>query len=422
MFLGADHDNEDPEGRSVADHSDFHFSPNLRPELVWDAVILLCLVEDSASRGMSLDLSHTDEQETRLRKAMLARNIRMQRFGLGQILHRCDKCTRFFDNRATGQGLCTSCTRTRVVVIDGVTIGHPCCTVHNCQTTLEKQHHRFCRDHAGLNLQCAIKDCTSPILAGHLVCADETHREIEKRHRIKGQARFRPKSTGTGAEGAADVNRLDGEEVFDVDNSSRVVSVGFGPAEHLHAPAQGSKRLRAQFGRRRTHNEQLIVAPCGVIIARATFFGSEAVSSDFIKAVYQFVPPPEHIFFDNNCHLSRMVKGKDPYFDNVGLSVDVFHFDCKHSVTDAYCQQHCNPRSFGELQHRDGRWYFNSSACEQVNSWITEYQSMCREMSREKFEFFLDEMIMRRNKWILGKLERNGQHPTYWELDELRQN
>ncbi|KAI0695223.1 hypothetical protein BC835DRAFT_1273596 [Cytidiella melzeri] len=109
MFLSADHDNEDPEGRSVADHSDFHFSPNLRPELVWDVVILLCLVEDSASWGMSLDLSHTDEQETCLRKAMLACNICMQHFGLGQILHWCDKCTQFFDNRATGQGLCMSC-------------------------------------------------------------------------------------------------------------------------------------------------------------------------------------------------------------------------------------------------------------------------------------------------------------------------
>jgi hypothetical protein len=39
------------------------------------------------------------------------------------------------------------------------------------------------------------------------------------------------------------------------------------------------KRLRAQFGRRRTHNEELIVAPCGIILARQTFYGAEGVNS-----------------------------------------------------------------------------------------------------------------------------------------------
>ncbi len=40
-------------------------------------------------------------------------------------------------------------------------------------------------------------------------------------------------------------------------------------------PAEGNRRLRALFGRRRSHNEQLIVRPCGIIVARETFFGSE---------------------------------------------------------------------------------------------------------------------------------------------------
>jgi hypothetical protein len=41
-------------------------------------------------------------------------------------------------------------------------------------------------------------------------------------------------------------------------------------------PETGNRRVRARFGRRRTHNEQLCVASCGVILGRATFFGSEA--------------------------------------------------------------------------------------------------------------------------------------------------
>jgi len=43
--------------------------------------------------------------------------------------------------------------------------------------------------------------------------------------------------------------------------------------------APGLTKLKAQFGRKRTHNEQVIVAPCGMIIARETFYGAEAVSS-----------------------------------------------------------------------------------------------------------------------------------------------
>lgn len=48
------------------------------------------------------------------------------------------------------------------------------------------------------------------------------------------------------------------------------------------ATDHGAKPLRkicAQFGRRRSHNKQIFVAPCGTIIARETFFGAEAISS-----------------------------------------------------------------------------------------------------------------------------------------------
>jgi hypothetical protein len=41
-------------------------------------------------------------------------------------------------------------------------------------------------------------------------------------------------------------------------------------------PATGNRTLRACFGRRRTHNEELCVGSCGVILGRATMFGSEA--------------------------------------------------------------------------------------------------------------------------------------------------
>jgi hypothetical protein len=51
------------------------------------------------------------------------------------------------------------------------------------------------------------------------------------------------------------------------------------PGNSKHTGAKPPKKVRAQFGRKRSHNEQIFVAPCGDIIARETFFGAEAVSS-----------------------------------------------------------------------------------------------------------------------------------------------
>lgn len=43
------------------------------------------------------------------------------------------------------------------------------------------------------------------------------------------------------------------------------------------SPAK-AKVPKVQLSRRWTHNEQLFVRCCGIIIARATFYGSEAIS------------------------------------------------------------------------------------------------------------------------------------------------
>lgn len=41
-------------------------------------------------------------------------------------------------------------------------------------------------------------------------------------------------------------------------------------------PDTRNQASRAHFGRKQTHNEELCVASCGVILGRATFYDSEA--------------------------------------------------------------------------------------------------------------------------------------------------
>ena len=123
---------------------------------------------------------------------------------------------------------------------------------------------------------------------------------------------------------------------------------------------------------------------------------------------------PEHIFFDNNCQIAKIVRN-DPAFAHVGLTVDVFHFKCKHSEKDVFCQQQCNPVAYPELQGENGKaWYFNSSIAEQTNSWLGGYQAICREMLVDRYNFFLDEMVRRRNLITMERLKQQGHMPGTW--------
>ncbi len=56
------------------------------------------------------------------------------------------------------------------------------------------------------------------------------------------------------------------------------------PATTHSATSTGRRKLRVQFGQKRTHNEQLFIAPCDVIVARETFFYSEAPSAVIVSA------------------------------------------------------------------------------------------------------------------------------------------
>jgi hypothetical protein len=67
----------------------------------------------------------------------------------------------------------------------------------------------------------------------------------------------------------------------------------------------------------------------------------------------------------------------------------------------------------------NGKWTFNSSAAEQTNVWMGGYLSMTREMRSVFFNFFLDEMIRRRNEWNIRELERKGYQPCYIRYNHL---
>ncbi|KAJ7635627.1 hypothetical protein B0H17DRAFT_1107508, partial [Mycena rosella] len=420
-------------------------------EDVWNSFFLYNLILDHNARGRALELSHTaSSQSERLLPALHERNARMAGPGQDAWNHVCDLCCWFYAQDDVEYTV-------RSTVTDGIEIGRPCCAVHDCLEPLPTVKHRYCDLHRHFNRQCVITDCKHDSDDGFRTCSIPDHRALESYHYLQGKAMFQLKrrlerlhisqthdslSAGSNAAPRARMtNEIDGILLPDL----VVAEAGTdGDLEGLEAdededveidangicdgkPEAGNKSVRARFGRRRTHNEELCVASCGVILGRATFYGSEApngVREFWMKLFPTKRSLPQVLWHDNNCRVVAMLRNDpDPhlstYFDSCALPVDVFHFKCKHKESDIECGRNCNPYLWPELRTEDGKWRFNSSAAEQANAWFGGFQSMVREMQVERYDFFLDEMIRRRNQGIIKILKRRGNAPHSIPREEL---
>lgn len=177
-----------------------------------------------------------------------------------------------------------------VVVIDGVTLGHPCCGEPNCKVPLANNHDRFCPSHTHLNQICAVVHCSLPAVIGRKTCALSNHEAVENVHNDRGQARFQLKERLRRAQLAHPRDAFPVESANSisqlVDDDNAEEGFGFNSGGQIIPVEEQSTRkttLRAQFGRKRTHNEQIFVAPCGIIIARETFYHAEAIYSVIVR-------------------------------------------------------------------------------------------------------------------------------------------
>ncbi|KAJ3990923.1 hypothetical protein F5050DRAFT_1582260, partial [Lentinula boryana] len=293
-------------------------------------------------------------------------------------------------------------------------VGHYCCKVHNCTIPLANNRHHFCPMHMDRQHFCVFTDCDLPARAGHRTCSIPEHSEYEDYRNSKSKAFFllRQRLQRAGVQQPRSSLLLDGiSEDDSLDDDS---------GDLAHKSDKGNRLSKVMFARRTTHNEQLVVCTCGVIVARATMYGAESISGvkDFVKSVYpNRLDLPDVIFYDNNCHLQSHLQAQDDdFFRGTMLPVDVFHFKSKHKESDEFCQKHCNPAQWTELAGEDGEWVFNSSAAEQSNVWIGGYQAILRDMLAHNFDFFLDELIKRRNKILVAKLRQEGKAPYHIPL------
>lgn len=130
---------------------DWPFSFTVTTEQVWDGFVLLVLLDDHQQQSKVLEKPHTSAQKDHFTAALHVCNLR---FHLHESHHYCKKCLCMFDSR-----------KVWVVVMDGVTIGCPCCAVYNCKVPLENNQH-FCLQDAAQNQICTIVGCISLTVGG----------------------------------------------------------------------------------------------------------------------------------------------------------------------------------------------------------------------------------------------------------------
>ncbi|EGG05668.1 uncharacterized protein MELLADRAFT_87890 [Melampsora larici-populina 98AG31] len=118
---------------------------------------------------------------------------------------------------------------------------------------------------------------------------------------------------------------------------------------------------------------------------------------------------PEVVFYNNACRLTEHIYTgqSDPSnFKGTVIPVDPFHHR-SHAESDQFCKMFTDPKLFPDIQE-DGRWIFNASAAELTNIWYGGFASMCRNMLSLIYNFFLEEMVYLRNKWLTNKLNKRA--------------
>lgn len=142
-----------------------------------------------------------------------------------------------------------------------------------------------------MNNICSIVGCSNPAVPGRKSCGHVDHQRIKDVHNERGQSRFQLKERYERSQ-LAHPNDAIGEqvtsisEIIDDDEEEEFEPGREGPVPVTPNSTASKPRICAQFGRRRTHNEQLFVAPCGIIVARETFYHAEALYSVIVR-IYQ---------------------------------------------------------------------------------------------------------------------------------------
>lgn len=414
------------QGQQVPTHPG-EVTPKLSQEVARDGVDIFSLLRRCERRGHVLHVKASGKNADRLLPAMARELHYIANNGSLFRDHFCSFCVRAVPvEDEEGK---PAIKIIRAVVTDGLTIGHWRCTASSaqlqalahragapppdgpCLNPLPKVTARFCAEHeVSLKGWCFAQPCIALAEPGSKTCQQESHRQAWASFQANKKKNFSLKSMlnrpGSNLPSDPSVHlHPDTAELVDFDAIHQADE-----ADRAHEAARDGGEAKpkdsSSLTRSRTHNDQVAVGACGIVLCRRTFYNAEAPSAvrDFLVEAF---PDglPEVIFYDNACNLVRVIHNGDKSavpFENTVIPVDPFHHR-SHKESDEFCQMYTDPKKFPDLQE-NGSWIFNASAGELSNIWYGGFASMCRNMEATRYEFFLEEMVEWRNIWLTAAL------------------
>nr|GAT61216.1 predicted protein [Mycena chlorophos] len=262
-------------------------SHEISRSIVLDAFFMHALLRRARRYGNRLELTHRGENEHRFDAAMDAYNLIMSGTGQPQYAHACLDCFKIFEDPETHE-----LRFMRGGTTDGVTIGHPRCRIEFCRIPLRSMKDKLCPTHVHLGDRCLAHNCDQKASHGHITCDKPAHRAKEEEHERGAEPAFMDLD-----------RRLQKDGVSTHTPRRKATSTS---TQHRSAPSQRSGAIKLDLARFWTHNDQLFILCCGIIISRTTFYHDEGVSSvaQFLRST--FPKPwllPTHIFYDHACGL-----------------------------------------------------------------------------------------------------------------------
>ncbi|EGG09598.1 uncharacterized protein MELLADRAFT_95868 [Melampsora larici-populina 98AG31] len=409
-------------------HFDEVYTPAMSEAVCLDALELRDLLAHEDRRRNQLLLPATGTDDLRFDEAIASHLERLDVEGTSFRDHYCSSCVRVKSGGLdpdTGEPLFYA------VVTDGLTIGHWRCSATPdqleeiaiesglprpegpCTKPLNNINNRFCSlHHSLLGSRCHVQPCKKNTMPDSKTCDETAHIQAWAKftNRVKSNFSLTAILNRPGSNLPSDPTvHLDAEtgEFNDLEGLRQADEAN---RAHKSARDGGESKAKGKLvvSRCRTHNDQLVVGCCGIVLARKTFYHSESVSA--VKCFLEDTFPqgmPEVVFYDNACRLTEHIyhgDGDSIRFQGTVIPVDPFHH-CSHAESNEFCKMFTDPKLFPDIQE-DGRWVFNASAAELTNIWYGGFARMCRNMHSLRYNFFLEQMVHLRNVWLTKKLNK----------------
>ncbi|KAH9449878.1 hypothetical protein Pst134EB_020687 [Puccinia striiformis f. sp. tritici] len=272
------------------------FWPQMSVEVCKDGMDIDTLVFNYALRGKVLMVPSSGLDRVRYNEAKKQCSSWIAAEGTAHKNHSCGLCTSITHSEANNNHSVV-----RAVVTDGLTIGHWRCSASAaqleklakesghpapdgpCRRTLDTVRHRYCSFHQPfLEGICQAQPCIQPALPNKKTCGLQSHLDAAKTFdaRVKSNFQLHSMLNRPGSKLNVDPTVHLEEEAGGIEDleSLRQADESDRAEESRRAGEEGASK-KPTLSRARTHNDQLAVAPCGVILARQTMFNSESPSA-----------------------------------------------------------------------------------------------------------------------------------------------